>query len=177
VRFEDMDSGETVIRQEVGLGLSTEFLSFSASSRAATLVQQSSPAALAYLGDAVYELYVRAWYLVPAKRLQAYHAQVVSNVRAETQALHLHLLMPHLTEEECEVIRRGRNAAVNRPKRVDPKTYQEATSLEALIGYLYITNPQRLSQLLAKLEPCLRQPDCLEQSTSEDAAEDAVEDS
>ncbi|WP_245940155.1 Mini-ribonuclease 3 [Stenomitos frigidus] len=115
-------------------------------------IQQLPPAALAYLGDAVYELYVRRFYLLPPKRLQSYHSQVVAQVRAERQADHLRSLMPSLTETELEFVKRGRNAATGRPKRVDLSVYQQATSLETLIGYLYLTNPQRLVQLLAQLE-------------------------
>lgn len=114
-------------------------------------VQRLSPAMLAYLGDAVYELYMRAVYLLPPKRLQDYHEQVVSHVRAESQALHLELLQPHLTELEQQILRRGRNAATKKSKRVKPKIYQQATSLETLLGYLYITDPQRLFQLLTKI--------------------------
>ncbi len=115
-------------------------------------VQQLSPGALAYLGDAVYELYIRHAYLLPPKRLQLYHSRVVAQVRAERQAEHLQSLLPLLTEAEREILRRGRNAATGRPKRVDPDTYQQATSLETLIGYLYLTNPPRLTELLAHLQ-------------------------
>ncbi|MDX2216629.1 MAG: ribonuclease III domain-containing protein [Oculatellaceae cyanobacterium bins.114] len=110
------------------------------------------PAALAYIGDAVYELYIRAYYLMPPKRLQVYHKQVVDQVRAEGQARHLRSLEPHLTAIELDIIKRGRNAATNRPKRVDPDVYQQATGLEALIGYLYLTDLHRLMHLLAQLE-------------------------
>ncbi|GAB4384023.1 MAG: hypothetical protein Kow00121_46910 [Elainellaceae cyanobacterium] len=112
---------------------------------------QLSPAALAYLGDAVYELYVRSLYLLPPKRLQDYHAQVVNRVRAESQADYLQTLQPYLTEAEQDILRRGRNATTKKPRRVDPKTYQQATSLETLLGYLYLTNQQRLEQVLALL--------------------------
>lgn len=115
-------------------------------------IQQLPPAALAYLGDAVYELYVRHFYLLPPKRLQSYHSQVVAQVRAERQADHLRSLMPSLTGPELELLKRGRNAANARPKRVDASVYQQATSLETLLGYLYLTNPPRLAQLLAQLE-------------------------
>lgn len=114
-------------------------------------LEQLSPAALAYLGDAVYELYIRCSYLFPPRRIQTYHQLVVSQVRAEAQAEHLASLMPLLTQEELVWLKRGRNAATGRPKRVDPATYQQATSLEVLIGYLYITNPQRLVALLTQL--------------------------
>ncbi|NJL63381.1 MAG: ribonuclease III [Methylacidiphilales bacterium] len=114
-------------------------------------LQQLSPAALAYLGDAVYELYFRMHYLLPPKRLDSYHRSVVGQVRAEMQALHLRSLTPDLTDNELEIVRRGRNAATGRPKRVDPETYQQATSLETLIGFLYLTDEARLHELLQKL--------------------------
>jgi ribonuclease III family protein len=114
-------------------------------------VPQLSPAALAYLGDAVYELYVRTRFLFPPKRAHDYHRQVVAQVRAEAQSSHLQLLLPHLTSRELDAIRRGRNAANSRPRRLDPEVYQQATSFETLIGYLHITDPPRLWELLALL--------------------------
>ncbi len=117
-----------------------------------TQLQQLSPGALAYLGDAVYELYIRRYYLIPPKRIQAYHHQVVSQVRAETQAHHLNQLIPFLTPTELDLLKRGRNAATSRPKRIDPDTYQRATSLETLIGYLYLSDLRRLMELLGHLQ-------------------------
>jgi ribonuclease-3 family protein len=113
--------------------------------------QQLSPAALAYIGDAVYELYIRQHYLLPPKRLQAYHQQVVAQVRAERQAAHLRSLLPDLTTLELEIVRRGRNAAVGKPKRIDAETYQQATALETLIGYLHLTDSARLANVLSQL--------------------------
>jgi ribonuclease-3 family protein len=113
-------------------------------------LRQLSPISLAYVGDAVYELYVRQRYLFPPRRTHHYHQQVVAQVRAERQAEQLHAIQNDLTDEERDVIRRGRNATVRSPKRLDPKTYQEATGLEALIGYLYLTDPQRLFELLSR---------------------------
>jgi ribonuclease III family protein len=115
-------------------------------------VPQLSPAALAYLGDAVYELHVRSKFLFPPKRSHVYHQQVVAQVRAEAQSQHLQLLSSYLTSAELDVSRRGRNAANGRPRRLDPEVYQQATSFETLIGYLYITNPQRLAELLTLLQ-------------------------
>lgn len=111
---------------------------------------------LAYLGDAVYELYVRTYYVLPPKRSQLYHQQVVAQVRAEQQANHLSSLLPLLTEDEHDLLKRGRNAVVSKPKRVSADIYQQASSLETLVGYLYLTNPQRLAQLMQCLdfEPC-----------------------
>ncbi len=115
-------------------------------------VQRLSPAALAYLGDAVYELHVRRCYLFPPKRLENYHQQVVAQVRAESQARHLRSLESYLTSDEQALLKRGRNAVSSRHKRVDPKIYQQATSLETLIGYLYLTDLTRLSELFSHLE-------------------------
>jgi len=115
-------------------------------------VQQLPATALAYLGDSVYELYVRTHYILPPKRSQTYHQQVVAQVRAERQADHLLRLQPLLTDDEQGLIKRGRNAATGKPKRVDAETYQQASSLETLIGYLYLTDPQRLTWLMQQLD-------------------------
>lgn len=128
------------------------FSQLSAIANSPSHLLQISPASLAYLGDAVYELYIRTCYLLPPKRLKEYHCKVVHQVRAETQAAILRKLEPYITDSELEILRRGRNAATGSPRRLDPKIYQQASSLETLIGYLYLTNPQRLTLLLANLE-------------------------
>jgi ribonuclease-3 family protein len=110
-----------------------------------------SPAALAYLGDAIFEVYVRASLLLPPRRIADYHQQVVSQVRAESQALFLQSLEADLTEQEQEIVRRGRNAAGPGPRRLAPTLYQQATGLETLLGYLYLYDPERLQTLLARL--------------------------
>ena len=115
-------------------------------------IERLSPIALAYIGDAVFELYVRTKFLIPLKRMASYHSQVVTQVRAESQAIHLALLLPDLTDAEKEILRRGRNACVTKPRRLDRHTYQQATGFEALVGYLHLTDPLRLQELLAKLD-------------------------
>ena len=110
-----------------------------------------SPVALAYIGDAVYELFVRTELLLPPKRIADYHAQVVAQVRAEAQAAHLQGLEPCLTSAEKDILRRGRNSVANKPRRLSLKIYQQASSFETLIGYLYFKDPQRLQDLLTKL--------------------------
>ena len=114
-------------------------------------LKRISPVALAYLGDSVYELYIRTRYLLPIKRISQYHQEVVTKVRAETQANDLQCLQPYLTASEQEIVRRGRNAVTKIPRRLSPEIYQKATGLEALLGYLYLQNPQRLQYLLSKL--------------------------
>jgi ribonuclease III family protein len=115
-------------------------------------LRQISPTALAYLGDAVYELYFRMYYLLPPQRVDRYHRAVVAQVRAEMQARHLQALAPELTDSELEIVRRGRNAATGRPKRLSAEIYQQATSLETLVGYLYLTDEARLKELLHKIQ-------------------------
>ncbi|MFE4106650.1 Mini-ribonuclease 3 [Almyronema epifaneia] len=115
-------------------------------------VERLSPAALAYLGDAVYELYMRTFYLVPPCRIQTFHRYVVAQVRAEAQAQQLQSLEKHLTEPEKEILRRGRNAAPRRKSRAAPEVYQQATSFETLLGYLYLTDRHRLEAVLALLD-------------------------
>ncbi|MEO0458236.1 MAG: ribonuclease III domain-containing protein [Cyanobacteria bacterium P01_A01_bin.114] len=124
------------------------------SSRAASTtlqVKSLSPIALAYVGDAVYELYIRTQLLWPPQRPQAYHNAVVGQVRAEQQAAYLGQLQPFLSELEQDMVRRGRNAAPKRQRRVNADLYQQATSFETLIGYLYLTDQPRLFELLGQL--------------------------
>ena len=115
-------------------------------------IERLSPIALAYIGDAVFELYIRKLFLFPPKRIADHHHRVVTQVRAESQAVHLSNLLPYLTDKEKEILRRGRNASTMKPRRLSRKIYQQATSLETLIGYLHLTDRKRLSELLAKLK-------------------------
>lgn len=120
-------------------------------SLSAEQLKQLSPTSLAYVGDAVFELYTRCHFLTPPSRIADYHSKVVAEVRAETQAQYLKLLDVYLNEQEQAIIRRGRNAATGKPKRLDLTTYRQATGFETLIGYLYLTDLDRLEELLAHL--------------------------
>ncbi|WP_271253390.1 Mini-ribonuclease 3 [Pseudanabaena sp. Chao 1811] len=105
--------------------------------------------ALAYIGDAIYETQMRLHYLLPPRTAKQYHQLVVSQVRAEQQAKLLEKL--DLTEFESDLVRRGRNAAGSVPRKVDPSIYQKATGFEVLIGYLYLTDRDRLDQIFTQL--------------------------
>jgi ribonuclease III family protein len=124
--------------------------------------RQLSPAALAYLGDAVYELYVRHHHIFPPQRVRSSHTRVVAQVRAEMQAHHLQTWLPHLSDRERAVAQRARNAGWRHPKRVDPATYQQATSFEALVGYFYLCDRDRLNQLMTYLDLDCTTVECLE---------------
>ena len=115
-------------------------------------IERLSPIALAYIGDAVFELYVRTKFLIPPKRMANYHSRVVTQVRAESQAVHLSNLLPYLTDAERDILRRGRNASTGKPRRLSRQIYRQATSFETLVGYLHLTDRERLSELLLKLD-------------------------
>ncbi|MEL6551899.1 MAG: ribonuclease III domain-containing protein [Cyanobacteria bacterium J06621_11] len=118
----------------------------------ATELKLIKPIALAYLGDAVFELYVRSRLLHPPKRIRNYHQQVVSRVNAESQSHYVDILSPYLTDSEKDLLRRGRNATTGKNRRAKGQDYQKATGLEALVGFLYLSDLPRLLELLSHLE-------------------------
>ena len=95
---------------------------------------------LAYLGDAVYELLVRAHLMKNAAlRASELHREAVQLVSAPSQARFAEKLLPVLTEEEFSVYKRGRNCHVNSvPQNADISQYHAATGLECLFGWLYL---------------------------------------
>ncbi|MCR4400838.1 MAG: ribonuclease III domain-containing protein [Syntrophomonadaceae bacterium] len=116
-------------------------------------LREYSPALLAYVGDAVYELYVRSHLVAGGNlRVKDAHQQAVSVVRAESQARLLRAMATELSEEEAAVMRRGRNAkGRHAPRGVDTSDYRLSTGLEALIGYLYLKGDyQRLQVLMER---------------------------
>ena len=109
-----------------------------------------SPQALAFLGDAVYELLVRERLVCEGNRpAGALHKRSVAMVRAEAQAEAVEKLLPCLTEAERAVYRRGRNAHVHAiPKNASRGQYTRAAGLEALFGWLYLQGQlERINQL------------------------------
>ena len=110
-----------------------------------------SPAVWAYIGDAVYELFVRSCVLSDGSaRTKKLHQVVTSKVRASFQAEMVRRLEIYLTEKEKEIVKRGRNVKSGHvPNSVDVITYRYSTAFEALIGYLYLSQAeQRLQEIL-----------------------------
>jgi len=95
---------------------------------------------LAHLGDAVYELLVRAWLCAQGKATaKGLHRAAVAHVSAPAQARAAAKLLPHLSEAEQAVYRRGRNTRVGTvPQSASLEEYHAATGLEALFGHLYL---------------------------------------
>lgn len=103
-------------------------------------LNQYSPLALAFLGDAVYEQLVRQELLLDANRpVGQLHKLKTEKVCASYQAKAVNVILPLLTEEEQAVLKRGRNATgTTVPKHSSAADYRHATGLEALFGYLYL---------------------------------------
>ena len=103
--------------------------------------------ALAYMGDAVYEVYIRHHLLSLGQvKPNKLHKEATKYVSAKSQSAVVHYLLSEqlLTEEEEAIIRRGRNAKSGTvPKNTDVQTYRYSTAFEALIGFLYGSNNQK----------------------------------
>lgn len=118
-----------------------------------TEVNLLSPLTWAYVGDAIYELYIRT-NLVNKTKLKPHklHIESIKYVKAQAQAEILKRLIEDLTEEEKEIVRRARNAENHHlPKNAEPEDYMYSTAFEGLIGYLYLTKKdERLKEILRK---------------------------
>ncbi len=116
-----------------------------------TEVNLMSPLVWAYVGDSVYELFIRT-HLVETTKLKPHrlHIETIKYVKAKAQADILEKLQDVLTEKEKEIVRRARNAENHHlPKNADPADYMHATAFEGLIGYLYLSEQkERLEEIL-----------------------------
>ena len=109
---------------------------------------------LAHVGDAVYELLVRTYLCAHGKATgKGLHRATVELVCAPKQAELSHRLLPLLSEEESDVFRRGRNANVHSiPAHASRAEYQQATALEALLGWLWLQGRrERIGELFAAM--------------------------
>lgn len=110
-----------------------------------------SPLALAYMGDAVYEVLIRTRVINRGSmQVNKMHKKSASLVKAEAQARMIQELQEELTEEETAVYKRGRNAhSASSAKNASIRDYRMATGFEALVGYLYLTGQcERLLKLV-----------------------------
>ncbi|HHU62138.1 MAG TPA: Mini-ribonuclease 3 [Natronincola sp.] len=120
-------------------------------------LQELSPLVLAYVGDAVYELFIRTKLIAFPAKVHQLHREAVKYVQASSQAEIIRSWEPHLTEKEKDVVRRGRNAKSGVPRHGDVVEYRYSTGMEALIGYLYLSNQhERLKELLNNVAPTLK---------------------
>ena len=116
-------------------------------------IRTYSPLTLAYIGDGVFDLVIRS--VVVGKgntRPNQLHHRTSQIVKAHTQAEMMEILLPHLTEEEESIYRRGRNAkSPTMAKNATMSDYRKATGFEALMGYLYLKDEVERMVELVKL--------------------------
>ena len=114
-------------------------------------VNQLSPLVWAYIGDCIYEIFIRT-HLVNNSNAKPHrlHIETIKYVKAKSQADTLAKIKECLTEKEKEIVRRGRNAENHHvAKNASVAEYSQATAFEALIGYLYLTKQdERLQEIL-----------------------------
>lgn len=115
--------------------------------------REMNTTALAYLGDAVYETFIRERVIQTGQtHADQLHKSGVKYVCASGQAKVIKLLLPLFSEKEAALIKRAKNhKSATKPKNVDHVTYKWATAFEALIGYLYLSEQdERLAELMLK---------------------------
>lgn len=116
-------------------------------------INELSPLTWAYVGDAVYELYIREILVNKTKyKPHKLHLESIKYVKASSQANILHKLEDELNDKEKEIVRRTRNTKNHHlPKNAEINEYMYSTAFEGLIGYLYLTKQEvRLKELLEK---------------------------
>ena len=117
-------------------------------------INMMSPLTWAYVGDSVYEMYIRT-YLSNSSNFNPHklHIQSIKYVKAASQANIVKKLS--LTDDEKEIVRRGRNTESHHlPKNASHEEYAYSTAFEALIGYLYLTKQN--DRLKVILEECIK---------------------
>lgn len=112
-----------------------------------------SPLVLAYLGDTVYESYIREHLIRQNinRKVNNLHKLAIQYSKAKAQATIIHELEDELTEEEMKIFKRGRNQKSHTaPKNADIIDYKYATGFEALIGYLYLSEDKARLEYIVK---------------------------
>lgn len=116
--------------------------------------KQLSPLNLAFIGDCIYEILVREMLVINANRpVNDLHRESVKFVSAKAQTAAFEKIKDTLTEKEMSIYKRGRNAKVGHsPKSATEGEYHCATGVEALFGYLYLTEQtDRIKELFSKI--------------------------
>lgn len=114
---------------------------------------QYSALSLAYIGDSIYEIYVRSFLLSKSdQKVNDLHKKATKFVCASAQSEFYHRIEGMLTDEEIAVFHRGRNTKSHPPKNAQMSDYRNATGIETLLGYLYLQNRiERISELMQNL--------------------------
>lgn len=112
----------------------------------------------AYLGDAVWELFVREICITKAKTQKAMHDFSTRYVNASFQAHLLECVVESFNDEEKELLRRGRNLKISINKKSNPRIHSLATAFEVLVGYFYLYDKNRLNDFFEIVKKYLNQP-------------------
>ena len=116
-------------------------------------INEYSPLVLAYMGDAALEVLVRQRLILEGQTASGkMNKLALSFVKATEQSKAVDLILPHLTEEEQDVYKRGRNAhGISAPKSAATGEYRRATGFEALFGWLYMTEQKERMRVLFEI--------------------------
>lgn len=117
-------------------------------------VLSMQPLALAFIGDAIYEIYIRNYVMSKGFRtINSMHIETIKYVKASAQCKAVKYLLNDLEPEEANIVRRGRNANPHTvPKNANVSEYRYATGFESLCGYLYLMKKhERLEQIIEKV--------------------------
>ena len=106
----------------------------------------------AHLGDCVWELFVRNYTVLKTSNAKILHKMTTDRVNAKFQHEMLEFIMPELTEDETELVRRGRNLPIPVGRRNIQNDYRHATAFEVLIGYWYTHDLERLQYFYEKFK-------------------------
>lgn len=106
----------------------------------------------AHLGDAVWELFVREYTIFKTKNTQILHKMTTDRVNSAYQSHMLSFIEPFLSEPELDIERRARNCTVPVARRNNQAEYRQATAFEALIGYWYLNDKERFSEITNKIK-------------------------
>jgi ribonuclease-3 family protein len=117
--------------------------------------KQLNPLVLALVGDAVYEVFIRAYLIEKNRNMNAHkiHVKAVEHVKAHAQSEYMKFLIADLSEEELSIFKRARNSkSGSTPKNADLNEYKWATGFEALVGFLYLSEKnERLNCIFEKI--------------------------
>lgn len=117
--------------------------------------KQLNPLVLALVGDAVYEVFIRAYLIEKHRDMNAHkiHVKAVEHVKAHAQSEYMKFIIEDLSEEELSIFKRARNSkSGSTPKNADLNEYKWATGFEALVGFLYLSEKnERLNCIFEKI--------------------------
>ena len=115
-------------------------------------MEELSSRNLAHIGDAVWELFVREYTVFKTQNSKLLHSLTTERVRASFQAELFNLIYDELNENEQEIARRARNASIPVARKNIQSEYRQATCFEALIGFWYLKDKDRLKYFFEKFK-------------------------